>query len=83
MPLAEALLPMVSGKLEMFGRRRMGSGETKGGKVRKLEELVLPNAKLRFCPEQLQNLNYIFGKRLERNLAPESGKDCDLISRRR
>ncbi|KAJ8957333.1 hypothetical protein NQ318_004812, partial [Aromia moschata] len=33
--------------------------------VGKLEELVLPNAKLRFCPEQLQNLNFIFNKKLQ------------------
>lgn len=35
-------------------------------KVAKLEELVLYNSKLRFCPEQLQNLNYLFHRRLQR-----------------
>lgn len=65
-------------KLEvMFGRKRRGGGDGKSGRFRRLEELVLPNAKLRFCPEQLQNLNYIFGKRLERNVTVSSGKSSD------
>ncbi|XP_060523408.1 uncharacterized protein LOC132700218 isoform X2 [Cylas formicarius] len=39
----------------------------KNVKWKKLDEVVLGNAKLRFCPDQLQNLNYIFNKKLERD----------------
>lgn len=39
-------------------------------KVAKLEELILFNSKLRFCPEQLQNLNYLFHKKLEKKTEP-------------
>lgn len=45
-------------------------------KVAKLEELILFNSKLRFCPEQLQNLNYLFNKTLERNLEPSGNGLC-------
>ncbi|KAG5895211.1 hypothetical protein JTB14_035383 [Gonioctena quinquepunctata] len=43
----------------MFNKKR------RSWKWCKLEELVLPNAKLKFCPDQLQNLNYIINKRLQ------------------
>ncbi|XP_050311537.1 uncharacterized protein LOC126747086 [Anthonomus grandis grandis] len=39
----------------------------KNVKFKRLDELVLPNAKLKFCVDQLQNLNFIFNKRLERD----------------
>lgn len=42
-------------------------------KVAKLEELLLYNSKLRFCPEQLQNLNYLFHKKLEKKTEPLYG----------
>ncbi|KAL1494511.1 hypothetical protein ABEB36_010097 [Hypothenemus hampei] len=44
----------------------------KNRKSFKMEELLLPNAKLKFCVDQLQNLNFIFNKRLERNETPET-----------
>ncbi|KAJ8923096.1 hypothetical protein NQ315_001649, partial [Exocentrus adspersus] len=59
-------------------RRENGAAARKSGKTKKLEELVLPNAKLRFCREQLQNLNYIFNKRLERNVTVATEKQWML-----
>ncbi|CAH1956187.1 unnamed protein product [Acanthoscelides obtectus] len=53
-------------KKKLPGDAGMIGGVRKKGKSGKLEELVLPNAKLRFCPEQLQNLNFIFNKRLQK-----------------
>lgn len=32
--------------------------------LKDIEELVLPSSKLKFCSEQLQNLNYMFTKKL-------------------
>lgn len=57
----------------MFNKKRRSNNFKKYGKW-KLDELVLPNAKLKFCPEQLQNLNYLFNKRLEQVTANASGK---------
>lgn len=58
----------------MFHKKRKSKNGRKIGKWGKLDELILPNAKLRFCPEQLQNLNYIFNKRLEQVMDNSSGK---------
>nr|CAI5831640.1 unnamed protein product [Callosobruchus analis] len=62
----------------MFKKKLPGDvgGMRKKGKWSKLEELVLPNAKLRFCPEQLQNLNFVFNKRLQK--IKEAGNDKSL-----
>ncbi|VEN52709.1 unnamed protein product [Callosobruchus maculatus] len=62
----------------MFKKKFPGDvgGIRKKGKWGKLEELVLPNAKLRFCPEQLQNLNFVFNKRLQK--FKEAGNDKSL-----
>ncbi|XP_074039497.1 uncharacterized protein isoform X1 [Leptinotarsa decemlineata] len=57
----------------MFNKER----ETKLRKTRKcvkLEELVLPNAKLKFCPDQLQNLNYIINRRLNQQSSSVTDK---------
>lgn len=43
-------------------------------KIAKLEELALYNSKLRFCSEQLQNLNFIFQKKLENNSSDRAGE---------
>ncbi|XP_008197316.2 uncharacterized protein LOC103314106 [Tribolium castaneum] len=55
----------------MFKRRNRTE---RCAKVRKLEEAILPTAKLRFCPEQLQNLNYIFQKRLQEKIGQSADK---------
>lgn len=52
----------------MFGGR---DKTEKNVRMKKMEELVLPNSRLKFCVDQLQNLNFIFNKRLERSEAPE------------
>lgn len=39
----------------------------KNVKLKKLEEVILPSAKLKFCVDQLQNLNFMFHKRLEQD----------------
>ncbi|KAJ8929182.1 hypothetical protein NQ314_018153 [Rhamnusium bicolor] len=57
----------------MFNRKRRSDGLGKSVKWKELEELVLPNAKLRFCSEQLQNLNFIFNKRLHQNISIATG----------
>ncbi|XP_044252491.1 uncharacterized protein LOC123003653 [Tribolium madens] len=59
----------------MFKRRNR---RERCAKVRKLEEAILPTAKLRFCPEQLQNLNYIFQKRLQEKIAQSAEKSLLL-----
>ncbi|CAG9774038.1 unnamed protein product [Ceutorhynchus assimilis] len=41
----------------------------------KMDELVLPNSKLKFCVDQLQNLNFIFNKRLERSGSDDNDAD--------
>lgn len=46
--------------------------------VRKIEETVLPNAKLRFCPEQLQNLNFIFQRKLQEQITQSTEKQLLL-----
>ncbi|XP_056631150.1 uncharacterized protein LOC130441471 [Diorhabda sublineata] len=53
----------------MFNKKR--SETRKSAKFCKLEELVLPNSKLKFCPDQLQNLNYIIQKRLQEKVVPD------------
>ncbi|RZC36928.1 uncharacterized protein BDFB_006066 [Asbolus verrucosus] len=58
-------------------RRRGERSEKASAKWRKIEETVLPTAKLRFCPEQLQNLNFIFQKRLQEKI--ESASDKSLL----
>ncbi|KAF2878692.1 hypothetical protein ILUMI_27479 [Ignelater luminosus] len=48
-------------------RRRTKSENVKkitSRELKDVEELVLPSSKLKFCSEQLQNLNYIFTKNL-------------------
>lgn len=40
----------------------------------KLDELVLYNSKLRFCDEQLQNINFLFHKKIERPVDQNAGK---------
>lgn len=52
----------------MFGGR---DKTEKNVRMKKMEELVLPNSRLKFCVDQLQNLNFIFNKRLESSEAPE------------
>lgn len=52
-------------RLKMFTKRRKGEGCRKSSKCSKLDELVLTNARLRFCADQLHNLNYIFNKKLQ------------------
>ncbi|KAK5641536.1 hypothetical protein RI129_010083 [Pyrocoelia pectoralis] len=54
-------------------------GENVGPKIsskglKEIEELILPASKLRFCSEQLQNLNYIFNKKLDGGYDPEYSK---------
>nr|CAH7744823.1 unnamed protein product [Callosobruchus chinensis] len=64
----------------MFKKKFPGDvgGIRKRGKWGKLEELVLPNAKLRFCPEQLQNLNFVFNKRLQKMNEASNDKSLAL-----
>lgn len=58
----------------MFHRRKSDErSHKKCIKYKDLDELVLKNARLRFCAEQLHNLNFIFQKKLQRT-APPSGK---------
>lgn len=57
----------------MFTRRKSDERSKKGAKFKELDELVLKNAKLRFCSEQLHNLNFIFQKKLQKPILP-SGK---------
>ncbi|KAJ8986180.1 hypothetical protein NQ317_005654 [Molorchus minor] len=65
----------------MFSKKRRGGVPGKSAKWKKLEELVLPNAKLRFCPDQLQNLNYIFNKRLQQRIPAEAERKTWLLAR--
>ncbi|XP_066248167.1 uncharacterized protein [Euwallacea similis] len=53
----------------MFGSNKKPSKNLRGVKM---EELILPNSKLKFCVDQLQNLNFIFNKRLERGESSEN-----------
>ncbi|CAH0563543.1 unnamed protein product [Brassicogethes aeneus] len=62
----------------MFRKRSRAESFNKSAKLRKLEELGLPNAKLKFCPEQLLNINYIFNERLEENAAHSTDKSILL-----
>lgn len=55
-------------------RTKKRTAEVAPAKVARLEELVLYNSKLRFCAEQLQNLNYLFHGRLERKPDREFGR---------
>lgn len=47
----------------------------------KIEEVILPTAKLRFCSEQLQNLNYIFLKRLQEKHVQLNGENNFMLSK--
>lgn len=48
--------------------------ERKSHKIREPNEVILAESKLRFCPDQLINLNYILKKKLERVVDLEKGK---------
>uniref|UniRef100_A0AAR5PCJ2 Mab-21-like HhH/H2TH-like domain-containing protein n=1 Tax=Dendroctonus ponderosae TaxID=77166 RepID=A0AAR5PCJ2_DENPD len=52
----------------MFSRKEKVQ---KSSKCRKMEQLILPNAKLKFCVDQLQNLNFLFNNRLDPSEAAE------------
>lgn len=57
--------------------KRVAAGESSklvNSKDVKLDELVLYNSKLRFCSEQLQNLNFLFHKKLEHSVEPNTGE---------
>ncbi|XP_072376535.1 uncharacterized protein [Diabrotica undecimpunctata] len=56
----------------MFNKKR--SESRKSARFCRLDELVLPNSKLKFCPDQLQNLNYIINKRLQQNISTGTEK---------
>jgi hypothetical protein len=60
-------------------KKRADKSEKGANKWRKIEEVVLPTAKLRFCPEQLQNLNYIFQRRLQQKNSVESGEQINPV----
>ncbi|XP_050513012.1 uncharacterized protein LOC114349380 isoform X1 [Diabrotica virgifera virgifera] len=57
----------------MFNKKRSDSRK-KSARFCRLDELVLPNSKLKFCPDQLQNLNYIINKRLQQNISTGTEK---------
>ncbi|KAJ3645638.1 hypothetical protein Zmor_023279 [Zophobas morio] len=59
-------------------KRRSERAEKGNNKWRKIEEAILPTAKLRFCPEQLQNLNYIFQSRLQQKIGNTADKSLVL-----
>ncbi|CAG9858916.1 unnamed protein product [Phyllotreta striolata] len=61
----------------MFHKRKQETRK-KSFKLGKLDELVLSNTKLKFSIEQLQNLNYIIHKRLQRNVSLESEKSLSF-----
>lgn len=46
-----------------------------------IDELILPYSKLRFCSEQLQNLNYSFQKHLRNKIDTEKGNFYILLSK--
>ncbi|XP_076276024.1 uncharacterized protein LOC143206972 isoform X2 [Rhynchophorus ferrugineus] len=50
----------------------------KNVKFKKLEEVTLPNAKLKFCADQLQNLNLMFQKRLEQDVPVDAPTEKSL-----
>lgn len=63
-------------------RRRTKSENIKkitSRELKDVEELVLPSSKLKFCSEQLQNLNYIFTKNLSQEADLEFSKQQHFV----
>ncbi|KAF5306841.1 hypothetical protein FQA39_LY00071 [Lamprigera yunnana] len=55
-----------------LSKRKKGSkGSVTNKELKDIEDLTLPFSKLKFCGEQLQNLNYIFTKKLTEEPDPE------------
>uniref|UniRef100_A0A1Y1L5D5 Uncharacterized protein n=1 Tax=Photinus pyralis TaxID=7054 RepID=A0A1Y1L5D5_PHOPY len=55
-----------------------GTAKMSSKRLKEVEELVLPASKLKFCSEQLQNLNFIFTKKLDEEYDPEYSKAVSL-----